>query len=252
MDASTPVTLKRSTEALSVGDGNLALGMVRLVEAALELGATQPMVVIGREDDRFDREVPWLEQLSGVLEVLWQVSGDVRTLGARVLIKTHQEIASWEVLRLLEAVGSESFGVAFDPVNLLVRMEDPVEAAARLAGCIAQVHLDDCRIVSGRKGFARQLCPMGDGSIDWANLSNHLMLPDPDAWYWGEIHLAELVMSFYDPAWFDYHPDIELIEVASWCSNGCLIDGSVKLSPETFGSASTGFVQGWARCEELV
>lgn len=211
--------------ALTAGNGDLATGLLKLAEAALWLGQPDVMLVVGTEDDRFNRSIAWSDQLAAVTSFLKRLEPDFRSLGSRVLIKTHQEITSWEVRRMLEDLGSDHFGAAFDPVNLIVRMEDPLAAADRLAGLIGQVHVDDARLLWNGSGYGRSLCPVGEGCIDWPALITRIGTTDPHAFYWGEIHRAELVMPFLGEDWFQAHPDIELTEVAQWFSKGMALSG---------------------------
>ncbi|WP_122920767.1 sugar phosphate isomerase/epimerase family protein [Brevibacillus fluminis] len=215
-----PYRPERSSEALKVGNGDLAKGVCKLTEAALLLGQSDVMLVVGKEEDRFDRSVGWSDQLEEVSSFLKRLEPDLRSLGSRVLIKTHEEITSWEVRRLLEVLEPDLFGVAFDPVNLIVRMEDPIAAANRLAGRIGQVMVDDGRLLWSGQGYARLLCPVGKGCIDWPALISKISESDPDAWYWGEIHRAELETPFRTEGWFEMHPDNGIAELATWISMG--------------------------------
>ncbi|SFB50570.1 Sugar phosphate isomerase/epimerase [Cohnella sp. OV330] len=221
--ALNPYQPSRSEQALQAGGGDLATGVLKLAEAGLRLGQTDAMLSVGTEYDRFNRSVEWSEQLRAVAAFLKRVQPDLRSLGARVLVKSHQEITSWELRRLLDELDPDVFGAALDPVNLIVRMEDPLAAAARLAGRIGQVHMDDAMLVwtgggAGEGAFGRMLCPLGRGCIDWPALIAAVEETDPDAWYWGEIHRAELTMPFARAGWFDDHPDLGLAEFASWAS----------------------------------
>ncbi|WP_223588205.1 sugar phosphate isomerase/epimerase family protein [Neobacillus bataviensis] len=215
-----PYRPERSSDALKVGNGNLAKGLLKLTEAAHQLGQPNVMLVVGMEEDRFNRSVAWSDQLAEVSSFLKRLEPDLRSLGSRVLIKTHEEITSWEVRRLLEVLDPDLFCVAFDPVNLIVRMEDPIAAADRLAGLIGQVHVDDARLIWNGRGFSRVLSPIGKGCIDWSALISRISASDPDAWYWGEIHRAELDIPFRNEGWFEHHPDIDITELAIWISKG--------------------------------
>lgn len=215
-----PYQPQRSSDALKVGNGDLAKGLLRLTEAALQLGQPNVMLVVGMEEDRFNQSVAWSDQLAEVSSFLKRLEPDLRSIGSQVLIKTHEEITSWEVLRLLEVLDTDLFGVAFDPVNLIVRMEDPIAAVDRLAGLIGQVHVDDARLIWNGRGFSRVLSPIGKGCIDWPALISRISTSDPDAWYWGEIHRAELDIPFRNEGWFEMHPDIDVTELAIWISKG--------------------------------
>jgi sugar phosphate isomerase/epimerase len=223
-----PVRPDRSPEALAAGDGDLRAGFVALVRAAARLGARSAMLVVGREEDRFASPVPFSEQLSLLGELLAAVRSRIEDTGVRVLIKTHQELTSWEALRLVDSAGS-AYGVAFDPVNSIVRMEDPLGAARRLAGAIGQVHVDDARLVAWAGGVGRALCPIGDGVLPWSDLIAAVGTSDPDAWWWGEAHRAELTMPFRADGWFRAHPDAPLEEIASWLAQAAGDAGGVPV-----------------------
>ena len=47
-------------------------------------------------------------------------------------MKTHEEITTTEAMRLVEEVGEDVLGIAFDPVNVVVRGELPTAAACRV------------------------------------------------------------------------------------------------------------------------
>lgn len=61
-------------------------------------------------------------------------------------IETHDEITSFEILRLIEKVGADCVGVVFDTANGLQRGEHPVFAAKRLAPHIRQTHIKDAYV----------------------------------------------------------------------------------------------------------
>jgi sugar phosphate isomerase/epimerase len=231
-----PFRPDRSPELFAAGGGNLVQGLIAMVGAAVALGCRTPMVVVGREEDRFASPIPWNDQLDAVAAALREVAPAVHDLGARVLVKTHEELTTPEALRIVDAVGADVVGVAFDPVNSIVRMEDPVSAAHRLAGVIGQVHVDDARIVPwgdqpdepAAEKLARALVPVGDGQIDWAGVVAAVSASDPTARWWGEIHRAELTMPFRAQDWFARHPDARLDEVAAWLSLGSTASPAVE------------------------
>ncbi|WP_353809613.1 sugar phosphate isomerase/epimerase family protein [Agromyces sp. SYSU T00194] len=211
-----PFRPDRSPEAFTAGRGDLDRGFFALVAASVSLGCHTPMVVVGREEDRFASPTPWTDQLAAVGALLTRLAPALRELGARVLIKTHQELTTFEAARLVESVGSDVTGVAFDPTNSIVRMEHPVTAASRLAGLIGQVHVDDARLVAWGDGLGRALVPIGGGDVDWTAVVAAVASTDPTAMWWGEIHRAELTMPFRQAGWMTAHPDAPLNEIATW------------------------------------
>lgn len=92
-------------------------------------------------------------------------------LGCRLDLKTHEDIDSDEVLAVVGTVGSPVVGVCLDVANLVVRGEDPVAAAARLAAHVRQVHLEDIGLCFVADGVRRQLLPCGQGVLDWPGLA---------------------------------------------------------------------------------
>jgi sugar phosphate isomerase/epimerase len=57
----------------------------------------------------------------------------LREQGCRIDLETHEEITTHEVVALISAVGPDVLGVTFDPANVVVRGEDPLAAAQRVA-----------------------------------------------------------------------------------------------------------------------
>lgn len=60
----------------------------------------------------------------------------------------------------------EVLGISFDPVNVLVRLEDPVAAARRVAPYVHHVHVDDAVVIFVDDGLERKLYPPGEGFVD--------------------------------------------------------------------------------------
>jgi 3-oxoisoapionate decarboxylase len=207
-----PTRPERSERLSRLGEGNLALGLRRLIESAAAIGLDRLFFVIGTIDERFDRALPWSEQLAGVTSFLQRAAPMLRDLGIRLLIKTHEEIFTAEVVRLVETVGPDVLGVALDPVNVLCRLEDPVAATRRVAPYVGQVHLDDAVMQMERQGIRRLLCPIGEGAIDWRAI---LQLIPPEVPRWIEMHRAQFAMPAFDRDWLALQPDIELGEYAT-------------------------------------
>ncbi|MGO4139634.1 TIM barrel protein, partial [Rhizobium brockwellii] len=87
---------------------------------------------------RFRTDVTWEEPLLGIEKVLRPLAPVARANGAHMNIENHDEITSFEILRLIEKVGADCVGVFFDTANGLQRGEHPVFAVKRLAPHIRQ------------------------------------------------------------------------------------------------------------------
>ena len=86
-------------------------------------------------------------------------------------LENHIDFTSQELLRIIETVGSEHLRVNFDTGNALRLLEDPVEAARRLAPYTISTHTKD--ISPRRTGGSPSdtvawwpSCPAGEGVID--------------------------------------------------------------------------------------
>lgn len=202
----------RSTAVAEAGGGDLEVGVRRLVEAAASMGIHDLFFVIGMIEERFDTNVSWQAQREAVAALLLRVAPVLRAHKSRLLLKTHEEITTSEVVALCERVGPELLGVAFDPVNVVCRMEDPVEAAKRVAPYAASVHLDDAVLRFQDGGVRRFLAPYGDGALDWPAMLAELSGARAR---WIEMHSGQFAMPVFDAEWLKAQPDIALPEFAS-------------------------------------
>lgn len=208
LDWLNPLRLDRQTREIALGDGDFARGVARLIETGASLGMSQMFFTIGTLEDR---AANWSEQLAAVAAFVMELKPLLRDLGMRLLVKTHEEITSHEVLRLIETVGPEALGASLDPVNLLVRIEDPMEAARRLAPHIAQVHVDDAILkFEASNGVRRYLAAVGQGAIDWPALLALL----PDALRIVELHRGQFAIPAFDRDWLAHNDYVKLSEYA--------------------------------------
>jgi len=202
-------------DILQIGDGDIKVGLERLLRAVRAIDCTELMFTIGTLEDRFNRTVAWSDQLDATAEFLQSLTPIVAELGCHLNLKTHEDITSFEILRVIEKVGEEVVGVCFDPVNVLARLEDPLAAARRLAPYIRQLHVDDAIIQLSDNGLERWLCPCGNGIVDWpaifAMLYVNANLQSPII----ELHRAHLQMPAFDTSWLAAQPDLTLPEFAA-------------------------------------
>ena len=71
-------------------------------------------------------------------------------------METHDEITSFDILRLIESVGEDCTGVVLDTASVLQRGEHPVFAAKRVAPFVRQTHIKDAYVgrAPGRPQFS--------------------------------------------------------------------------------------------------
>ncbi|MBY5666572.1 sugar phosphate isomerase/epimerase family protein [Rhizobium leguminosarum] len=161
----------------AAGGGDIIAGFTRMIEASAAIGCHELWVAPGNfkseycgrlANDRFRTDVTWEEQLLGIEKVLRKLAPVARANGAHMNIETHDEITSFEILRLIEKVGADCVGVVFDTANGLQRGEHPVFAAKRLAPHIRQTHIKDAYVGRAPGGLDFQTRPAGGGIVDFA------------------------------------------------------------------------------------
>lgn len=206
--AFNPARPERCQALIEAGGGDMVKGMERVLRAMPALGAKTVFFVVGMIEDRDDPAVSWEAQLQGVIDGVKALAPAITESGTRLLIKTHEEISSFEILRIIEAVGPDLLGIAHDPVNVVCRLEDAVECTRRIAPHVAQVHIDDAYVTFDGDTMRRYLAPLGTGDIDWPAL----LALVPHATRWIEFHRGQFAMPVFDKDWLAAQADTTLDE----------------------------------------
>lgn len=183
-----PYALAETPEVRRAGGGDTLLGFRRMMEACADIGCTELWVALAgyKKDycgnfayDRFRTDVTWTDQLAASERLLHRLAPMARDLGLHLNLETHEESSSFEIVRLVEAVGPDVMGVVFDTSNPLQRGEDPVRAAARVAPYVRQTHIKDALLASGPAGIEYQKRVCGDGIVDFAAILRILSQANP-------------------------------------------------------------------------
>ena len=150
-----PYCSAEAPELRAAGDGDIMAGFTRMIEASAAIGCFELWVSPGNFKpayrgrlavDRFRTDVTWEEQLVAIEKVLQRLAPVARANGVHLNMETHDEITSFEILRLIENVGEDSVGVVLDTANMLQRGEHPVFATRRLAPYVRQTHIKDAYV----------------------------------------------------------------------------------------------------------
>ena len=171
----------------------------------------------------------WTDQLAATATFLSRLAPIARDLGIHINLETHEEITSFELVRIVETVGPDVTGVTFDTANVLQRAEHPVWAARRLAPYVRQSHIKDAGIFRAPDGLRYQMRPNGQGMVDLVEILPILYAGNP------ELHLSLEVRDFggaptlprrgpdrrapislYDPEWLAGHPDLTVDELVAY------------------------------------
>lgn len=186
--------------------------LVAAAGAAVALGCTQFFAYTRTERQRGPLE--HRRQLAQIEHTLRAMRPFLKAHGCRLNIKTHEDLSSVEVLRLVQTLGTDVFGVSLDVANLVVRGEDPAAATRRLAPYVHQTHLEDVALYFVASGLRRKLRPCGAGVLDWGDILGTLLHDAPGRHLVLEQHRGQFDVDIFDPAWFDAEPHVRPPELA--------------------------------------
>jgi len=184
-----PYAIPETPEVRAVGDGDTLLGFRRMMEACAAIDVRELWVGCanfkgfypGRYAvDRFRTDVDWADQLIAIEKFLNKLKPTALDLGIHINIETHEEMTSFEVVRLVEALGTEAFGIVYDTSNGLQRLEFPVMVAKRVAPYVRQTHFKDLALKFEGEQVLSQSRACGQGVIDFGAVLEILAAARPD------------------------------------------------------------------------
>lgn len=203
-----------------LGHGSYLAGMERMIALCAEYGWTEAWTAAGayKHDlpapfcfDRFRTDVDWQDQLTATAGFLHKLAPALREYGVRLNLETHEEITTFELLRLIEELGDDVLGVCLDPANVMVRGELVDDAVQRVAPYAHMTHLRDAVILPTENGLSRFIMPIGKGTIDWDRLLDLVLGAHPGR----DLVIegiggsrAEMQLQPDDPLWRSMHPDM--------------------------------------------
>ncbi|WP_350275144.1 sugar phosphate isomerase/epimerase family protein [Kribbella sp. HUAS MG21] len=221
-----PYASPEQPEIRELGGGDYLRAMEMMVEASVAIGCRELWTSAGNYKhnlpglytiDRFRTDVDWPDQLVAIDKFMHKLAPVLRHHGARLNIENHEEITSFEVLRLIESAGDDVLGVTFDTANTVSRSENPVAAAHRLAPYTHLSHLRDIVLFYDAGGLTRQVRPCGQGVIDWEQVIGALHAANPELNLSIEMTNDRLLMGvqIFHPIWEQAHPDLTTTELAA-------------------------------------
>jgi sugar phosphate isomerase/epimerase len=92
--------------------------------------------------------------------------------GITLALETYEQVATDDLVGLVESFGSAQLGVCLDPANVVARLELPRTCVERTAGVAANIHVKDFAFARqpGWVGFTYGGAPMGEGLHDYPHL----------------------------------------------------------------------------------
>jgi len=229
-----PYANPEAPELRAIGDGDILRGFRRMMEASAAIGCRELWVAtanfkgtyFGRlAYDRFRTDTDWTDQLAATEKFLKRLAPIARDLGIHMNLETHEEVTSFELVRLVEAVGPDTTGIVFDTSNVLQRMEHPVFSARRVAPYVRQTHLKDAYVAHEEGGLAHQLRPYGTGLVDFAGLlpiivaanpRMNVTIEPPQPYADKAPAQRPRVIEAFDPEFLAGHPDLGVEELAAY------------------------------------
>ncbi|WP_375508511.1 sugar phosphate isomerase/epimerase family protein [uncultured Caballeronia sp.] len=230
-----PYCSAEAPELRAIGDGDLIAGCIRMIEASASIGCFELWVCPGNFKpayrgrlavDRFRTDVSWDDQLIAIEKVLQKLAPAARAHGTHLNIETHDEITSFEIVRLIEKIGSDCIGVVFDTANVLQRGEHPVFAARRLASYVRQTHIKDAYVARAPGGLDFQTRRCGEGIVDFETIVPMLLQANPALNLSLEVAQStddkrraanpRQCIQIDDPVWRAGHPDLTHHELEAY------------------------------------
>ena len=151
--------------------------------------------------DRFRTDVTWEDQLIATEKFLKLLIPVLRDTGTKVAIETHEEITTFEILRLIENVGEDYICIAYDTGNVIGRGEEPVAVAKRIAPYVTQMHARDCVLYFTDRGINAQIRACGEGMVNFKEIFDILSKHNNNI----RIHLEDfqgtMEINLYEETW---------------------------------------------------
>jgi sugar phosphate isomerase/epimerase len=229
-----PYATAEAPELRAIGDGDIVEGFRRMMAACAAIDCRELWISTANFKpnyrgrlayDRFRTDVTWPEQLRASERFLEKLAPIARDLGVHMNLETHEEITSFEVVRLVESIGPDVMGVVLDTANPLQRGEHPVFAARRVAAYVRQTHIKDAFIGYHDGALDFQLRPCGQGVIDFRQLLRILYASNPrlnlsiendDSHLDRPRAITRRRIDIFDPLWLEGHPDLSVEEYGAY------------------------------------
>lgn len=186
-------------------------GLGEVLLRGTELGITEFFVYTrsvregATEQGRFLDHAAQLRLVRANLEALPGAAGSAKV---RINVKTHEDLASPEILALVQELDPAVFGIGLDVANLVVRGEDPVAVTRALGPHIRMTHLEDAVLFPVPHGYRRRLRAVGEGVFDWEAIVGHLLEAGVRD-FTLEQHRGKFDTPVFDRSWFAHEAHLD-------------------------------------------
>jgi 3-oxoisoapionate decarboxylase len=192
-----------------------AASLIAQLEAVATLGCRHARVYLGDRHDRFRSDTSWKAQIEASLEVLSLLTPRLLDLDLRLAIETHADLTAFELLNVLDCLDPRAFGVTLDTGNLVMRLDDPIDAVGRLAPRVLCTHVKDAVLAFTPRGLCWQARPVGSGILPMTDMLAILLQTKPGIRLSIELHPRTYDLPIFDRKWLAYFPDLTPGSLAS-------------------------------------
>lgn len=92
--------------------------------------------------------------------------------GVTLALETYEQVATTDLVALVERIGSPNLGICLDPANVVARLESPRDCVEATASTVVNIHVKDFAFdrQPGWVGFTYSGAAMGTGLHDYPHL----------------------------------------------------------------------------------
>jgi len=220
----SPNPFRRARElGRDVGAAEWAGELKRHVVGVAALGCRHARAYVGDRHDRFRSDVPWPAQIEATTEVLSLLSPLLADLKIKVAIETHADLTARELTAMLDRLGRDVAAVTLDTGNLVMRLDDPIEAAKLLAPAVVATHVKDAVLAFTPRGLCWQARPVGSGIIPLPDILSAVIQANPAIALSIELHPRTYDLPIFDRKWLAHFPGLqpeslaEVVRLAALC-----------------------------------
>jgi sugar phosphate isomerase/epimerase len=243
-----PYNIPLNPQVRALGNGDYMLGMTLMIQAAHSIGCTELWgecagYMYGLTGlyaiDRFRTDVSWEDQLAATHKFLLKLAPILKEHGCRINLETHEEITSFELLHLIDQIGPDLLGITYDTGNMILRGEDPIATATRVAPYTHMTHIKDMVLCLNIEGLYYHLCSCGQGVINWEIVLPILYKENPDLTLSIEDGRSSHIIPIFNPIWQSMHPDLSISEMVSLLHLAKVSENQVKSGEKPDPAIST-------------
>ena len=192
-----------------------AASMIPHLEAVARLACKHARVYLGDRHDRFRSDTPWQAQVEASVEVMSLLTPRLLDLGVCLAIETHADLTVLELLNVLDRLDARAFGVTLDTGNLVMRLDDPIDAVHLLAPRVLCTHIKDAVLAFTPRGLCWQARPVGSGILPMTDMLATLLRASPGSRLSIELHPRTYDLPIFDRKWLAYFPNLKPESLAS-------------------------------------